>query len=218
MSIARGLAVFLLSSIFTLALFTAITSYTIGDLLQKDNLKEFIEAGMAPDLIENQCNDFCLKYEDRMQECMDVCIEEIGNNTDQTISGVIDGVYETDFYGITISQVLSILEYFLLFVAITVAAGVAIFFVSEEPLPTLGRNMLSISITLFIVALSPNFILSLSNVPLQEVFSDYMSQGLEMQMLLAIVIFVIAIVFLIADYLIKRKKTTKVPKKKKIKK
>jgi hypothetical protein len=206
MSILKGVAVFLLSAIFTFSLFMGITSYTIGGLLQKENLKSFIESGMAPDLVENQCNNLCSDAGEQKQSCLDRCIEEMGNQTDQTVSSVVDSVYNTEFYGVSINQITLVLNQLVLFIAIALISGVAIFFVSEEPLSTLGRNMISISVTLFITALSPNFILSLSNVPIQGIFSDYMSRGLELQNIFAVLLLVVAIVFIITDYLIKRKR------------
>ena len=215
MSIARSVAVFLLSSIFTLALFATITSYTLGDLLQKDNLKDFIENGMAPDIMYSQCEDFCAKYEDREQECLDICTDEMEKNINLTVSSTIDNVYNAGFYGITLSDVISILEMFWLFAAITVISAAGIFYFSEEPLATMGGGILSISITLFITALSPNLILSLSNVPMQSVFSDYMSRGLDQQMFFALILLAIAVAFMIANYLIKRRNTKSKKKTKK---
>ena len=212
MSIARSVAVFLLSSIFTLALFATITSYTLGDLLQKDNLKNFIEEGMAPDIMQSQCEDFCMNYKDREQECLKVCTDEMEKNLNMTVGSTIDNVYNTSFYGISINDVIKILEMFWLFAVITVIAAVGVFYFSDEPLVTLSRDLLSISITLFVTALSPNIILSLSNVPMQDIFSDYMSQGLDQQMFFAIVLLAIAIVFIIINYLIKRRRSK--PKKK----
>jgi hypothetical protein len=213
MSISRGIAVFLLSSLFVFSLFMSITSYTLGDLLQKENLKDFIETGIAPDIIENQCNESCSNDIER-QNCLDDCLDDMGNSTSKTISSVIDNVYETEFYGFSIEQVTSLLKEFFLFVILAAISGVAILFVSEEPFSILGRNVISVSITLFITAFSPNFILSLSNVPVNSMFSGYISQGLEQQTLFAIILLVIAIVFLVADYLIKRKKTGKEETKK----
>ena len=209
MSIMKSIAVFLLSGIFVLSLFMSITSYTIGGLLQKDNLKSFIENEMAPNLVENQCNDFCSDAGEQKQLCIDMCREDMGNKTDQTISSVIDNVYSTEFYGISIEKITTVLNQLILFIAITIISGTAIFFVSEEPLSTLGRNMISVSITLFITALSPNFILSISNIPVQSVFSDYMSTGLEMQNIFAVILIAIAIVLIVVDYLIKRRKKKK---------
>ena len=213
MSILRGIAVFLLSSIFVMSLFLGITSYTIGELLQKENLKGFIETSVAPDLIQNQCSDIC-SNNSQIEDCLSRCTDEMGNQTSHTIESTIDNVYESEFYGFSIEQVTSILSQLFLFVAVAIASGAAIFFVSEEPFSTLGRNMLSVSATLFITAFSPNFLLSLSNIPTDSIFSGYMSKGLEMQKLFAAVVLVIAIVFLITDYLIKRRMRSAVPKKK----
>jgi len=206
MSIMKSIAVFLLSGIFVLSLFMSITSYTIGGLLQKDNLKDFIASSMASDLIDNQCNNLCSDVVDEKQNCLEMCREEISSQTDQNINDVIDNIYETDFYGVSINQITLLLNQLVLFVAITLVSGIVILYLSEEPLSTLGRNMLSVSITLFITAMSPNFILSLSNVPVQSVFSEYMFQGLEQQKIFAAVLLVVAIVFIAAQYLLSKKK------------
>ena len=207
MSILRDLGVFLVSALFTFSIFMAVTSYTLGDLIQKDNLKDFIESSLAPNLMEDQCDEFCVNFTGEQKEsCGQICIEQLGNKTDESVSMAVDNVYEKKFYGVSISQLADLLSQFTLFVVLSVVSGALILVMSEEPLGHIGKSLITISISLFIASFSPNLILSFSNLPVEEVLSDYLGKGLDQQTMIAIVFIAIGIVLIAANYFIKRKK------------
>jgi hypothetical protein len=209
MSILRDLGVFLVSALFTFSIFMAVTSYTLGDLIQKENLKSFIESNLAPNLMEDQCDEFCVNFTgEQKQACAQICMEQLGNRTDESVSMAVDDVYEKEFYGVTISQLAYVLQQFTLFIVLSVVSGALILVLSEEPLGHIGKNLITISISLFIASFSPNLILSFSNLPVEEVLSDYLGKGLEQQTMIAIAFIVIGIALIIANYFIKRRKKT----------
>ena len=209
MSILRDLGVFLISALFTFSIFMAVTSYTLGDLMQKENLKDFIESSLAPNLMEDQCEEFCMNFTgEQKQACGQICIEQLGNRTDQGVGMAIDEVYEKEFYGVSVNQIAYVLQQFTLFVIISVVSCVLILILSEDPLGHIGKNLITISISLFIASFSPNLIMSFSNLPVEELLSDYLGSGLDQQTIIAIVFISVGIALVIANYLVKRKKKT----------
>jgi len=220
MSILRDLAVFLISAVFTLSIFMAITSYTIGDSLQKENLKEFIESSMAPSLLEDQCDEFCVNFTgEEKQACARICIEQIGNKTSESVAKAVDDVYETSFYGVSIEQLVELMSQLTLFVILSIASCALIMVLSEEPLGHIGKNLITISVSLLIASFSPNLLMSFSNVPVDDMISNYLGEGLEIQSIIASVFIVVGIALIIANYFLKRRKKKKAkknkPKKKK---
>jgi hypothetical protein len=214
MSILRDIAIFLVSAMFTFSIFMAVTSYTIGDLIQKENLKEFIESGLAPDLLENQCDEFCVNFTgEQKQACAQICIEQIGNRTDESVSKAVDDVYEKEFYGISINQLANLLNQFTLFVVLSVVSCALIIVVSEEPMSHIGKNLVTISISLFIASFSPNLILSFSNLPVEDLLSSYLGSGLDQQTIIATIFIVVGIALILTNYFLKRKKEKTVKKK-----
>jgi len=200
--------------LFIFAAFMVVTSYTMGDLIQKENLKTFIKSGLAPDLLEQQCEDTCLNLtEEQKQACMQLCVSELSNRTEETVNRAIDEVYEKEFFNTSINELTSFLKQFILFAILAIISGALILIVSETPLSSLGRNLISVSISLFIVGFLPNLLMAFSNIPLGGVFSDYLAQGLDQQTFFAIIFVVIGIILLITDYVVKRKKSTKEKKK-----
>jgi len=214
MSILRDLAVFLISALFTFSVFMAVTSYTLGGSLQKENLKEFIETGLAPNFMEEQCEEMCSEYtEEQNQACMQLCIEQVGNRTEQSVSNVIDDIYEKEFYGITINQLADFLNQFALFAVLSIVSCALILVISEEPLGNIGKNLITVSISLLIAGFSPSLIMSFSNLPVEEVLSNYLGQGLEQQTTIATIFIVVGIALIIVNYFIKRRKKAKTKKK-----
>jgi hypothetical protein len=206
MSVLRDLGIFLISAMFTFSIFMAVTSYTLGDLIQKENLKSFIESNLAPNLMENQCDEFCVNFTgEQKQTCAQICIEQLGNKTDESVSMAVDDVYKKEFYGVSISQLAYLLSQFSLFVILSIISCALIIVVSEEPMSHIGKNLITISISLFIASLSPNLILSFSNLPVEEVLSDYLGKGLDQQTIIAVIFIVIGIALLMTNYFIKRK-------------
>lgn len=215
MSVLRSLAVFLISILFTFTVFMTVTSYTLGDLIQKENLKTFIKTELSPSFLEQleqQCEDPCLNFTgEQKQICMEICISELTNKTDieGTVNKAVDEIYKKEFFNITINDLASLLSQFILFAVLAFISGALILVISEAPLTSLGKNLISVSISLFIAGFLPNLLMVSSNIPVEEVkevFSGYLAQGLNQQTFFAIIFVVIGIVLIITDYIIKRRK------------
>jgi len=210
MSVLRSLAVFLISILFTFSAFMTVTSYTLGDLIQKDNLKTFIKVELSPSLLEEQCEDHCLNLtEEQKQTCIELCVSELSNQTEGAVNKAVDEVYEKEFFNVSINDLASFLKQFILFAVLAIISGTLILVLSEAPLISLGKNLISVSISLFIAGFSPNLLMVSSNIPFEEVFSSYLAQGLDQQTFFGIIFVVIGIVLLITDYIIKRRKKKK---------
>jgi hypothetical protein len=72
MSIAKSIAGYIISFLFVLSLYLAITSYTIGSLIQKENIKGFVETQMVGEVASKTCEDFC-KGDFDVQKCQEYC-------------------------------------------------------------------------------------------------------------------------------------------------
>ena len=157
--------------------------------------------------MEDQCDQFCVNFTgEQRQACAQICIEQMGNRTDESVNMAVDEVYEKEFYGISISQMAYVMKQFTLFVILSVISCGLIIYFSEEPLGHIGKNLITISISLFIAGFSPNLIMSFSNLPVEELLSSYLGTGLEQQLIIAVVFIVVGIALLVANYFIKRRK------------
>lgn len=219
MSILRDIGVFLLSSLFTLALLTLITTQTLGDSLQKENLKAFAESRMSPELMENQCKEECLKFEDITEDnlvrCTEQCLESVEIRKEET-DVVIDQLFEQEFIGQSLNDVLLIMNQTFLLFALTVVSGALIIVVSKNPLSILGKDLVSISsITLLISLLLPDLVLVFSNMSGGNIVSDYFGHGLEKMMMISIILITVGIALIITNYFLKRRKGRKKKRTKK---
>lgn len=210
MSVLRDIGVFLLSSLFTFALLTLVTTQTLGDSLQKENLKAFAESRMSPELMENQCEEECLKFEgiteDNLIRCTEQCLESVEIKREET-NVVIDQLYEQEFMGQSLNDALLIMNQTFLFFALTVVSSALILVVSKNPLSVLGKDIVSISsITLLISLLLPDLVLMFSNMSGGNIVSDYLGQGLEKMMVISIILIAVGIALIITNYFLKRRK------------
>jgi len=209
MSFLRKLATYLLSSLFVMLAFTMVTSYAIGNSIQKENIKIFIKSQLSSELATQQCDSICSNVTETSLKatCLDECLDRFSNESEEVINKVVDDIYNKKFMNISINEAASLLSNFFLFFILTIISGIALFFVSENPLTTLGKNSISISISLFIFGFLPNLI-PLPAIPAVRVMFDYLSSGLSQQIYFGIIFLVIGIVFLIANYIKKRKITS----------
>ncbi|MBN2203127.1 MAG: hypothetical protein JW700_03005 [Candidatus Aenigmarchaeota archaeon] len=218
MSILKSVAIFALSTIFTFALLTLVTTQTIGDTLQKDSLKAFAQASMGPELMEPECRNQCLEFEgitdEILERCIDQCLSSVELRVNET-GEIIDNLYEKSIMGQSMDDALMLMDQTVLFLAITAVSVAMILFISEDPLSTIGKDIVSVaSVTLLIALLTPELVLLVSGTTAQNMISDYMGSGLERMMSLSIALIIAGAFLVLANYLIKRYKK-KVPKKRK---
>ncbi|MFH0928842.1 MAG: hypothetical protein V1818_00635 [Candidatus Aenigmatarchaeota archaeon] len=217
MSILRGVGVFLLSSLFTFALLTLVTTQTIGDSLQKENLKAFAQSTMGPDIMEPECRAQCQNFEgiteDVLERCVDQCMESVELRINET-GNVIDHLYEREIMGQSMDDAVSLMNQTFLFFALTVVSAAMILVVSESPLSTLGKDIISISsITLLISLLTPELVLMFSGASAENMISKYLGSGLEKMALISIALIAIGVALVVAEYAIRWSKKRMVLKK-----
>lgn len=210
MSLLRGLAVFILSSIFIFAIFTAITSYTLGSLIQKDSIKAFIKSESL-NVIDKQCQDQCSQYADYKDACIQICSNELTNQTQTGVDNAVNTVYQQKFFGATLDQISSLLSQYVLFLMIGVFLGALLLVVSQTKLLTFGKNFITLAVSLFISSFTPQFIIAVINLPfnLGEAIKNYLSSGFNQQLQYAIILLIAGVILIIIDYSLDRRKKKK---------
>ena len=206
MSIARDIAVFFLSAIFTFTLFTTVISYTMSSKIQKENIKDFIKSQLSSGLANQQCETYCKDYTETKERCMEMCLAELYNKTDETISKSIDEVYNKEIFSVKINTITYFISQFPLFFVLSIASGVFLLFVSKTPIVSLGKSFISVSIGLLITSFSPDFLLLSSNLPLVQSIFDYLSLAFKQQMNFGIIFLIIGIALLATGYFLKFRK------------
>jgi len=89
MSLAKSVAGFLISSLFIIFLYLAITSYTIGNSMQKENVKLFIQSQLRGEVASSTCENLC-SNESIVQQCEDNCNLEDANMRQNCISSCVN--------------------------------------------------------------------------------------------------------------------------------
>jgi ABC-type multidrug transport system fused ATPase/permease subunit len=123
MSLAKSVAGFIISSLFVIFLYLTITSYTLGNSLQKENIKEFMQSQTKGEAAQSTCEGLCnnetiiqqceescrLQNANLEQSCSNICLNESqdpeikqmciesclsrANESQQYVSNAIDDIY-----------------------------------------------------------------------------------------------------------------------------
>jgi len=213
MSIARDIAVFVLSAVFTITLFATVISYTMGDKIQKENIKEFVKSQLSSGLANQQCEEYCKDFTETKEKCIEMCLNETYSKSDETINKSIDEVYNKEIFNIRIITITYFISQFPLFFVLAIGSGVLLIFASKTQLVSLGKSFISVSIGLLITSFSPDFLLVSSNLPLTQSTFDYLSSAFKQQMNFGIIFLIIGIALLSTGYLLKFRKLKKASKK-----
>jgi uncharacterized membrane protein YwzB len=212
MSLLRSLAVFILSFTFITAVLFALTSYDLDKVVQKDAIKGFIRIqGLKH--VDDQCQEEC--SQNPYESCLSDCKIQKTNQIQTGVDKAVDELYDKKIFGVTLEELSSFLSYYLLFAAIGIFSGILLFFASENPFSTIGKDFITIAVSFFISSLTPDFVTASVNLPfdLGRAISDYLSPAFSQQMNYAIVFFVAGIIFIVVDYLLAKRKA-KIGKKK----
>lgn len=201
MSLARSLLSLALSFLFVTLIFTTISSYTIGSLIEKGNLKSFVNSNIAPEFIEEQCIDLCKGRVDE-EDCSKQCLYSSLNQTEDAIDQAIEELYTEDFFGLTLNDVSIFMSQFTLFLILTVVVGIILIIESENPLSDLGKSFISSSISLLLAGMAPNLIVgaSIIGTPVLKNMFDYLSPALDLQTKIGIGLLILGIILLIIDW------------------
>jgi len=206
MSFLRSLTVFTLSFVFTTFIFVAITSQTMGKLIQKDSVKGFLNTE-GTKLMGQQCEEQCSQFTENSTECLQECQTYLSNQTRVLVDKATDEIYQRNFFGINLNEVSSTVSEYLIYLIIGIISGLSLFIASKNPFSTLGKNMISISISLFVLVLFIRTIVVFVNVPMNigKDFIDYLSAGLDQQVKYGIILLIVGAILLVVNYIIKKK-------------
>jgi len=217
MSLAKSLAGFIVSALFIISLYLTISSYTIGDLIQKDKIKSFIQAQMTEEMISQTCEEYCsgeyqkceeycnyLEGVELRQTCKDECLQDCiraclskSNESQQYIHKTIDEVYGNKIIDdLSFDNITQIFRNNILLLVLSFIFGFSMFLVSDKPISKLGNNLVVVSISLLSIAAIPVFIIT-PDIPIIKLVSDYVLEGLYQQLLLGVVLIVTGIILVI---------------------
>jgi hypothetical protein len=233
MSFAKPILTFVISSLFIISLYLTVNSYTMGNILQKDNFKSFFGSQFTGGLVSSNCEDVCssqvnptacanCSYLDpkmqpqclqscndssqisqAKQMCIDKCIVKTNQSQDQ-MSDAIDEVYSREIAsGVTLNDATNILSNNLLLVILTIILGASLFFVTEKPLSKIGGNIVWVALSILFVAMVPVVVLKSDESVLKMVF-DYLFASLYQQAIIGVALLVIGIALLIVGKKIKK--------------
>ncbi len=201
MSFARGLAVFLLSTVFIASSFAAITLFNIGPFLQKDSLSGFI-VGQCVKLSAQSCQEQC-----DSDECEFECSSAISSQLSDGVDVAVDDLYDRRFYGVSISDALSFSLFGVMAILSAVSAALLIF-ASKKPLMTLGKDMTVSSVSVMATPLVLGVVLSSVSLPFDigASFLTYVSMGLSNQTFSGLVMLLIGVLLIFLNCASKRRK------------
>ena len=208
MSLLRGLAVFILSSIFILSVFMAITAYTLAPLIQKDSITAFFRSASLS-VVNDQCQKDCSQYTDYKDTCLQTCPTELTNQTETGVDDAVNSIYQQKFFGVTLEQMSALLSQYVLLLVIGIVTAVMLLFVSKNPFSTLGKDFATLAASLFISSFTPQFIIASVNLPFNfgDAIKNYFSAGFNQQFQYAVVFMVSGIILIVIDYLLSRRES-----------
>jgi hypothetical protein len=210
MSFLRSLAVFIISLIFVSTILMAITAYSIGNLIQKESMKDFIKVE-SMQFIDQQCQENCNQYTEYKEACIQLCIADLTNQTQTGVDKAVDEIYQKQIFNTNLEEISFLLSQYILFAVIGIFSGILLLIASKTPLLTLGKDFISIAISLFISSFTPQFMMASVNLPfnLGEAIKDYFSPSFNQLMNYGIIFLIIGIILIIINYLLKKRKKTK---------
>jgi hypothetical protein len=223
MSLAKGVAGFIVSSLFIISLYLTISSYTIGDLVQRDSIKSFVESQTEGEMVSQNCEEQCssgISYQncedycsyldvelreeckeaclnETKQNCIQMCLSQFSNKSQQYIYDMVDEVYNKKIVDdISLDNLTQIFRNTILLLVLSLIFGFSIFFVSDKPISKLGNNLIVVSISLLSIAVIPMFIIS-PDISIIKMISDYILEGLYLQLISGVILIVIGIILII---------------------
>ena len=215
MSIWKDVTVFFASILFTMALLSAIYSYTLGDLIQRENFENFMKSEVIPELVEEQCTNLCSDYNET-ETCLEACTKQVTNDTEMNLQNSIGDIYERDvLYGYRVQDLLPFfrMENFIYSLIVSIALGCLLMLMSDCPMSSLGKSMITISTALFIMTFLIDFIVPVSNASYQTI-SGYLGEAVGKQTLIATILLVAGIALVLTNYCLDYRNKRKVKRKK----
>lgn len=204
MSALKSLASFIVSALFVISLYLAITSYTMGNLMQKENIESFVQSqlkeSVAPATCEDICNSqyqqscekFCSYLNDTGQSglCTSSCLNN-SKNLEAKQACVQTCLYNTGASQQYINQTIDKLYSSKIFDDVSI----------DEAIPIIRNNILFIVLSL-IFGLLMFFV---SEKPVSKIGNDFVWVGIALLSVAAIPVFLtgseVSVVKIISDYI-----------------
>ncbi len=229
MSLLKSFLGFIFSTLFIISLYLTISSYTIGDLIQKENIKNFIQAQTTGEMASKTCEEYCgseINYQkceeycnylsgeykeeckktcltnisqtpEMKQACIQACLSKFSNESQQYIYKTIEEIYDKKIIDdISLNDVTMIFKNTILLLVLSLIFGFSIFLVSDKPISKLGNNIVIVSISLLSLAIIPVFVIT-PDIPIIELVSNYVLEGLYQQLILGIILIVMGIILIV---------------------
>ena len=208
MSFLRSLAVFFLSLIFTSSVLLTISSYNIGNLVQKNSIKNFIRTESSK-YINQECDSRCNEALEYKETCVQLCLAEATNQTEASINSAVDSIYQQKFFNaVSLDDLSFFLTQYFLFLIIGIVSGILLTIASQTRFLTLGKNFITISVSLFISSVTPEFIMASINLPfnLGQSIKDYFFPNFSKLTYYGITFLIVGVALIVINYLLERKK------------
>jgi len=195
----KSLGIIVFSLMLVIAASTAITWYNLKDVLDKQNLKGFILAEVVPDVINMQCNQFCIEY--NATDCMELCISQASNETGINImvDDTVNSIYSKEYRSVSLDKVVYYMNMmFLPLIMIAIMSAVFLVALTEAPFKALGHSFIVIAIGSFIAGLLPQiipfFIPALQIEGIMQKIFGYISTGFYRELYFGIGFLIVGIV------------------------
>lgn len=217
MPFLRSAASYILSFIFISSILLAITSYDIGNLLQKNYIKSFITSQMGPDFIREQCQNKCEQYQDLRENCTQFCVSDLTNQTQTGIDKALNEIYDKKLFNFSLNEFTLFLADYPLFFVVGIISGILLLFASLKPLSTLGKDFVSISFSLLITSIIPQFMTASVNLPIDlgQSINNYFSSAFNQLLIYGVIFLTVGLVLILINYALDRRKIKKDQNKKK---
>ena len=236
MSVLKSILGFIVSMLFIISLYLTISSYTIGSLVQKDNIKSFIQAQTIGELAletceelcagesgSRNCDEYCSYLDVELRDiCKNECLKNISqdiakqscidvclsksNESQQYIYNTVDEVYSNK-----IIDGISLDDITQIFKNTILLIVLSLIFGFSIFLVS-DKPITKIGNNIVVVGIS---LLSMAvipvflitpGIPMIEMITSYISEGFYQQLYLGIILIVIGVILIIIGKKVKLKK------------
>lgn len=178
---------------------TAVTSFTLGNAIQRDNFEDFIKENIIPNMTEERCNVLCEDYLGNISYnlCLSECRTGLENQTEETVMNITNQIYSQGIFNMNLESFSNMLnDYFIHFIIVAIASGTLIIIISKS-VYRIGINFILIGVTSLTTALITNMI-EIPDVHTQTI-ADYLFGAMYQQIYFGVAFLIIGIMLMIAD-------------------
>ncbi len=201
MSLVKKILSTIFSFLFLIFLFLSINSYTIGNLIKKENIRNFAKYELGPEIIKNECEKYCSEIELK-KVCMEKCFSKLSNKTDEMINSYLNEYYKKKLFGFSLDEFSNFFSNSTLFIFLTIIFLIPLFFVSKNPIKVVGLNLLNTGISILVTSLLATFSLTkFISLPTEvKPILDYIVSGLKNNIYISIFLLIMGIILILISY------------------